>query len=90
MSTAMPSSHKCPEDTWEVDAASALETALREASEGDSAEGYCCFRETAVQLSILENREEETILAPGGLLKVLRNEAQYGMKSISLPGQFNL
>lgn len=43
-----------------------------------------------MQLSILENREEETILAPGGLLKVLRNEAQYGMKSISLPGQFNL
>lgn len=86
----MPSSHKYPEETWEVGAASAPETGRRNASEGGSAEGYCCFRETAVQLSVLENREEETILALGGLLKVLRNEAQYGMKSISLPGQFNL
>lgn len=43
-----------------------------------------------MQLGILESREEETILAAGVLLKMLRNEAQCSTKNISLPGQFNL
>lgn len=43
-----------------------------------------------MKLGILESREEQTVLAPGGLLKTPRNEALCGMKSISLPGQFNL
>lgn len=43
-----------------------------------------------MQLSVLESREEETVLAPGGLLKTLRNETLCGTKNISLPGQFNL
>lgn len=42
-----------------------------------------------MQLGILESREEETILAAGVLLKMLRNEAQCSTKNISLPGQFN-
>lgn len=77
------------EDTREVDAASVPEAGLGEASEGGSAEGHCYFRETAIQLGILENREKETILALGGLLKMLRNEAQCGTKGVSLPGQLN-
>lgn len=43
-----------------------------------------------MQLGILENREEETILASEGVPKMLRNEAQCGMRNILLPGQFNL
>lgn len=47
------------------------------------------FQRDCDAIKCLENREEEKILAPF-LQETLWNEAQHGMKTVSLPGQLNL